>query len=116
MARLRDFRDPNKYQGLLGHFSADNWRQKRAENLIGARNCREALINPDGPWGYSPDDERVKAGVRVWVARAKRCHEMALGRKPVMENFTFISREGGFSGQVFASESGAVNAPERGVA
>lgn len=107
MPRLRDFNDPNKYRALEGLFSADNWREKRAHNLIGARNCRKALTNPISSLmpTYAKDDPVVKEAVGKWVARARRCHAMALGRKPVAENLVIIGRGGMYQGAMFASEA-----------
>lgn len=95
MPRLRVFKDANHYRGLMAHFSADNWRRKRAHGLIAARECREALTNPTGIWRYSPDDPRVKEAVGKWVARAKNHHLIAMGRKPLNGTFVVMSRTGG---------------------
>lgn len=94
MPRLRDFKDRNQYRGLMAHFSADNWRQKRAHSLIVARGTRETLTNPTGIWRYSPDDPRVKAAVGKWVERARRHHLIALGRKPLNGTFVVIGQAG----------------------
>lgn len=95
MPRLRDFKDRNNYSGLMAHFSADNWRQKRAHSLIVARDTREVLTDPRGHWRYLPDDPRVKAAVGKWVARARNHHLIAMGWKPLSGRFVVMGRTGG---------------------
>jgi hypothetical protein len=104
MPRLRDFKNPDQsLRPLVRLFEADHWREMRASKLNAARSCRDTLTNPDGFWRYSEDDERVKKAVRFWVARARNCHELAMGRRPVHQ-VAVIGGGGMVEGTLFASE------------
>jgi hypothetical protein len=54
-------------------------RQRKAY-MFSARATRQLLTDPAGNWRYSPNDERVKEAVGVWVARARAAHAAAMGR------------------------------------
>ncbi|MDR3620518.1 MAG: hypothetical protein P4L85_14300 [Paludisphaera borealis] len=62
---------------LIASCGAEGWRKNRSGYLQTARNCREALTDPNGPWGFGRDDERVKEAVGKWVARARKAHKLA---------------------------------------
>lgn len=60
------------------------WYGKRKEYLQSARDCRDTLINRRG---LSADDEVIKRAIMFWVRRAKRAHNIALRREPIIDNF-----------------------------
>jgi hypothetical protein len=107
MPRLRDFKAPREnHIPLACLFEADHWREMRAKNLNGARRCREALINPVTMLipALAVDDPRVKAAVGKWIARARSCHELAMGRRPVHQ-VAVIGGGGMVEGALYASEA-----------
>jgi hypothetical protein len=72
-------------------FTKSYWIKTRRNNLIAARECRQALTNPAGFWKYAPDDARVAKAVAVWVEKARQCHAIAMERRPVIENAVVIN-------------------------
>ena len=79
---------------LPGLFDPETWKTQRREAMEAARGCRAVLTDPEGSWRYAPDDERVRKGVGVWVAKARRAHAIALGRKPVLPQFAYVDETG----------------------
>ena len=59
-------------------FSKDFWRKKRAENLYMARKTKAITGGP---------------GVDVWVRRARRCHNIVMGREEICSHITVINNQ-----------------------
>lgn len=79
------------------------WRIARRNNLSMARVTRALLIAPHGHWHLSADDARVKAAVGAWVERSRNAHAIAMGRRAVIENFSYADSNGfSASGQLYA--------------
>lgn len=83
-------------------FTAKEWKQRRDYHMIAARECREALTNPEGYWKLQPDDARVKEAMRFWVVKARRAHRISLGREPMIENFLYITSNQAIQGALYA--------------
>lgn len=71
-------------------FTRTTWLTARDNAMIAARENRAALTNPEGGWHFASDDARVKAAVGNWVAKARDCHNIALGRRPVIQKVISI--------------------------
>ena len=70
--------------------SKAHWLKNRDACLIGARECRSALTDPQGHWHYARGDERLNTAVGLWVARAREAHRIGMGRRPVIANAVVI--------------------------
>lgn len=81
----------------------EDWKQKRDDSMQSARACRAALTDPNGFWRLRADHPRVRYAVAQWVARARRFHGIALGRRPIIENFAVITNEGTTHGDLYAA-------------
>lgn len=77
------------------------WSNKRDQNIEAGRKCRDVLTDPNSHWKYPPDDERVKEAVGKWVERARNCHAIAMGRRPVISKFVYVSEDNQIEGQLF---------------
>jgi hypothetical protein len=89
----------------------EQWKKNRASYMEAARSCREALTVPKySIWNdrephnevFPSDHPVVKEAVGVWVQKSRKAHAFALGRKPVIENFTLIQNGKAASGQLYA--------------
>lgn len=78
------------------------WKEARDGDMIAARECRDALTNPEGHWRYDKDAARVKEAVGSWVRRARNAHELAMGRRPVIEKVVVITNSATMHGQLLA--------------
>lgn len=69
---------------------AEHWRMKRAENMGMARRTKElGAVN----------------GVAFWVNRARRAHNIAMGREAIIKNFLIINGNESWQGDVYASQN-----------
>ncbi len=80
------------------------WSKKRDSHIQAARECRAALTDPSGHWRYAPTDPRVEKAVRSWIALARRAHAIAMGRKPLIADFTYSGSDGSVRGILYARE------------
>jgi hypothetical protein len=81
--------------------SRARWLKQRDLNLEAARKNLAALVNPDGAWKYERDHPAVKQANRFWITRARNCHNIALGRIPVLEDFIYIDNNHYSRGAIF---------------
>ncbi len=81
---------------------AQRWKNRRDESMDMARSTRECLTKDSGYWAYQPSDERVALAVGVWVKRARDCHAIALGRRPVIGKMVIIENGMQASGALYA--------------
>lgn len=91
---------------MLTHFptltDSAKWFAKRDQAMQAARSNMAALMNPNSFWACDRNHPTVLEANRTWVERARRCHNLAMGREPLFHH-TFITNEGVMqSGLVYA--------------
>jgi len=69
-----------------------HWFKRRDECMEGARRNITVLMDKNSHWGYDRRHPVVLASNEVWINRAKHCHALAMGRKPLF--FEIPSRTG----------------------
>ena len=59
-------------------FTKEHWRKLRADNLLAARQTK--AITGGG-------------GVAFWIARARRCHNIVMGREAICSHIALIGNQ-----------------------
>lgn len=82
-----------------------HWFKKRDAYMQAARDCQAALIRKGGYWQLSPDSDLVEKAVSIWILKARQFHEIAMRRRPIVENFIAIIGPSCSSGPLYAKEN-----------
>lgn len=95
-----------KARTFLQHLmAAEHWFKKRDDYMLSARKNMRALMRVDGHWGYKRDDPRLLQANAVHVRMARRCHDIAMGRIPIVNHFTIANNGDARHGPLYTKKN-----------